>query len=337
MSYEACPLFLLQSKKELCRILSIKDKRMLKQDFITKLVEPYIDRTGKPRLIEPPQIVLKEIQSRIKEHLSRIDIPDNVFSGVKGRSYVENAIHHAGNMPRYLYKIDLTGFFPSINRGLVYRFFLQDMKCAPDIARILTDLTTIDLSRASMQNPDEVYSFLAEKQIKCFNHLISGAPSSQILSYLVNRKMFDEIERIAGKNSITMTIYVDDITFSSPYKMPGEFKSTVKSIVKKNGYSISRGKARSYRKKSPKLVTGVVIDAQGQIQIRNALSYKIITAFEYVKNNPDDIKRKEQLIGLITAARQVKKGAYPSIYRFVMRLNNEGVVKKDKSKADKPI
>ena len=94
-------------------LLDIKDAKMLKQDYISALVEPYVDLSGKPRLIEPPRAELKVIQKRIKSMLGKIEVPENVFSGIKGRSYADNAAFHVGGELRYLFKIDLTAF--SIN------------------------------------------------------------------------------------------------------------------------------------------------------------------------------------------------------------------------------
>ena len=62
-----------------------------------------------------------------------------------------------------------------------------------------------------------MYQFLASKNVKSYNHLISGAPTSQILSYLANHKMFDEMQAISDENNVIMTVYVDDVTFSSEY------------------------------------------------------------------------------------------------------------------------
>ena len=38
--------------------------------------------------------------------------------------------------------------------------------------------------------------------------------------------------------------------------------------------------------------------------------------YEYLRNNPDDVKSRQRLRGLVTAARQVDKSAYPNIRKF---------------------
>lgn len=316
MEYNSCPLYELKSKKLLCHLLGIKDNRLLKQSYVASLIEPYIDTTGKPRLIEPPRAELKIVQERIKNLLGRIAVPNNVFSGIKGRSYADNAAFHIGANPRYLFKIDSTAFFPSISREVVYNFFLSDLKCSPDVANILTNFTTIDLSKAAIRIPQTVYDFLSGKNVTCLNHLISGAPTSQILSYLVNHKMFDEMQLLSDKHSTIMTVYVDDVTFSSEQKITRGFKEKIFRIIAKHNYQVSKGKVKSYTKKYAKLVTGVIIDANGELAVKNSLQNKIIIEHDYLRNHPDDIKSRQRLRGLVTAARQVRKGVFPTIHNY---------------------
>ena len=316
MIYTDCPLYGLNSKRYLKHLLGIENNDMMKQDFVAKLISPYIDKKGKTRLIEPPSKELKKVQKKLKRLLGKIAIPNNVFSGIKGRSYADNALMHIGNSPRNLFKIDLTAFFPTISRNTVYDFFYKDLKCSPDVSRILTNLTTIDLEKSNMLSPDEVYQFLNDKNVSCFNHLISGAPTSQIMSYLVNNKMFDEIQKISDENNITMTIYVDDVTFSSECWIPYCFKEKVFRIIKKYGYHISKKKVKLYTKLYPKLVTGVVIDSNGKPVVKNSIRYKIISEFTYLKNHPNDVNSRKRLKGLLIAARQVDRNIFPTIYNY---------------------
>ena len=294
---------------------------MMKQPHIASLVSPYIDKSEKPRLIEPPHEELKIIQKRIKNCLGRIIVPDNVFSGVKGKSYADNARFHVGNNRRNLYKIDLTAFFPSITRDTVYRFSAEDLLCSPDVAQLLTDLTTIDLVKSSAKNIDEIYEFLKEKNVSNYNHLISGAPTSQILSYLVNHKMFDEMQKLADDNGITMTVYVDDVTFSSENRISKDFRDKIIAIIRKYNYQISRKKVKRYTKLYPKLVTGVIIDATGNPVLKNSMRQKIILAYNDLKTNPENADLRMRLRGLLIAARQVNKDAFPTIYKFAFQPN----------------
>lgn len=319
--YTDCPLYGLKSKKLLKRLLRINNNQVMKQPYIASLVSPYIDKSRKPRLIEPPHEELKIIQKRIKNCLGRIIVPDNVFSGVKGKSYADNARFHVGNNRRNLYKIDLTSFFPSITRDTVYRFFAEDLLCSPDVAQLLADLTTIDLGKSSAKNIDEIYEFLKEKNVSSYNHLISGAPTSQILSYLVNHQMFDEMQKLADDNGITMTVYVDDVTFSSENRISKNFRDKIIAIIRKYNYQISRKKVKRYTKLYPKLVTGVIIDTTGNPVLKNSMRQKIILAYNDLKTNPENADLRMRLRGLLIAARQVNKDAFPTIYKFAFQPN----------------
>lgn len=317
--FTECPLFGLQSKKMLAHLLHIEDSKLFKQEYVASLVSPYIDRNGKQRLIEPPQEELKIIQKRLKVMLGKIVVPDNVFSGIKGRSYADNAKLHIGENRRMLFKIDLTAFFPTVTRETVYRFFKEDLRCSPDISEILTNFTTIDLEKSNATNLEDVYAFLINKGVTCKNHLISGAPTSQIMSYLVNYPMFDEMQTIADENNATMTIYVDDVTFSSEHRISQQFTSRIVNVVKKYGYKISKSKVKKYTKLYPKLVTGVIIDSTGQPTVKNSMRLKIINEYKYLLDNPEDIESRRRLKGLLTAARQVNPNAFPTIYNFAFK------------------
>lgn len=316
MTYTDCPLYGIKSKKMLRCLLRIEDSNFLKQDYVASMVSPYIDKKGKPRLIEPPHEELKIIQKRIKQMLGQITVPENVFSGIKGRSYADNAMMHIGENRRNLFKIDLTAFFPSISRETVYHFFYEDLFCSPDVAEILTNFTTINLEKSQANCLDEIYSFLNSKGVTCKNHLISGAPTSQIMSYLVNHRMFDEMQKIADDNNAVMTVYVDDVTFSSENRISRKFKDRILAVVRKYGYQISKSKVKKYTKLYPKLVTGVIIDSCGKPVIKNSMREKIIKEHSHLRSHPDDTEARQRLRGLLTAARQVNKHAFPTIYKF---------------------
>ena len=317
MNYNNCPLYGLKSKKKLKYLLHVRNNKLLHQDYIAKSISPYIDNTGKPRLIEPPSEEIKSIQKRIKVMLNKIDVPEYVFSGIKGRSYADNARMHANSHPRNVFKVDLTAFFPSISRNTVYQFFSSELQCSPDVANILTNLTTIDISKSNAKDITSIYNFLASKSICCYNHLISGAPTSQILSYLTNHDMFEELHRLSAQNGITMTVYVDDITFSSEFRISSNFKKQIHEIIRKYNYQISKQKTKSYTKLYPKLITGVIIDSSGKLRLKNSLQYKILTTFKNLKNNPEDNTCRKQLKGLLCAAQQIDKQAFPAIHSFL--------------------
>lgn len=131
--------------------------------------------------------------------------------------------------------------------------------------------------------------------------------------------MFDEMQKIADDNNITMTVYVDDVTFSSENRISKDFRDKIIAIIRKYNYQISKKKVKRYTKLYPKLVTGVIIDATGKIVLKNSMRQKIIIAYNELKNDPDNADIRMRLKGLLIAARQVNKDAFPTIYGFAFQ------------------
>lgn len=314
-------LYNLHSKKYLMRLLHIQDKKFFKQTYVASNISPYIDNSGKPRLIEAPSDSLKEIQRRIKIELSTIIVPNNVFSGVRGRSPIQNAKLHKNN--KYVFKIDLSAFFPHITRQSVYYFFKYDLQESSDIAQIMTNLTTVDLTLCNIQDQSSVESFLLAKKIKTTNHLISGSPCSQILSYLVNHHMFNDLQQYCDNNDITMSIFVDDITFSSNHKISYDHQKHIFKLISKYRYQISYHKVKYYDATYSKEITGTIITPCKNLKAPNRLSYKVVQEFEYFKKHPSDEKSLKRLRGLLVAARQNEPNRFDNIYKFVLSHSNK--------------
>lgn len=107
------------------------------------------------------------------------------------------------------------GTYSLIYSSIPTCFFCENLFYLPDIEEVLTNYTIIDLDKSQTNCQDEIYSFLNSKDVSCENHLISGAVTSQIMSYLVNHQMLDEMQETADNNNAVMTVYVDDVTFST--------------------------------------------------------------------------------------------------------------------------
>jgi hypothetical protein len=312
-------LYKLESKRLLKYIFQISANCWFKQGYVLSKIKPYIDMSnGKKRLIEVPNEELKQIQKRLKGLLATLPVPEYVFSGVKGRSYIGNAQFHLGQ--KFLFKIDMKAFFPNTAREKVYIFFRNKLLVAPDIAEILTNWTTIDLDKLDALEIQEVNDFIISKGIKARNHLISGSPSSPILSYFASEDMFNKLDEISKENKMIMTIYVDDVVFSSETKISHKVRTKILNIIKEYGYQTSKGKVRYYHRLLPKKVTGVIINANGDFSVPNVLQHKIITNLRLLKNQNHEEGIKKSLVGQLIAARQIEKNAFPSIRKYINDL-----------------
>jgi RNA-directed DNA polymerase len=165
-------------------------------------------KSGGVRIIRAPHKTLKVIQKRLAQDLSTIEAHleakrvkkrDCVLAHgfKKSFSIMTNGENHRRR--RYVLNIDLKDFFPSINFGRVYGFFLKNksFELKPKVAAVLA-------------------------QIACHeNQLPQGSPCSPVISNLIAGALDIRLNELAQKYNCTYTRYADDITFStSEYIFP---------------------------------------------------------------------------------------------------------------------
>lgn len=327
MEYKKCYLFGLKSKKKLLELLHIDRKIYCKSSFINSKINPYIIKNGgKERLVEAPDKDIKRIQSTILRYLQQIEVPKYVFSGVKGKCYIDNAKAHANK--KYLFKIDISKFFPNTDRNKIYCFYLNKLETSPDVANILTNLTTINLDLKNQNNKtiSKVNNFISTNNIKSRNHLITGSPISSIMSYFANVDMFEKIDDLSKCYNIAMTVYVDDVVFTSNKKIPAFFRRSVLKIIKDNGYSISEKKCKWYNKPDIKKITGVILDKIGKLQVPNRLMLKTHGYIDEI--NSGSITHLNELQGCLVAVSSINgklkefRGQLRKIRKFKMSKSN---------------
>ncbi len=270
------PLYKLKSKKKLASILKVQLPEILalRCDDGNYAEFTELGKSGKPRSIQKPCYKLDVIHTRIASLLCRIETPPFLHSGKKCHSNVTNAATHVNS--HQLLATDVKSFFPSTSRPMVFSFFLTVLKCSPDVADILADICT------------------------CHKHLPTGSRISMPLAYWANCRMFEELQRISLKHGVTMTVYVDDLTFSGQ-AVNRRFKSLVKKVVSKHGHIIHPTKTKLYKGTQPKLITGVVV-VDGVLKVRNEQHLKYsseLAQWDSIKDLPaaSETKLVAQLIG----------------------------------------
>jgi hypothetical protein len=158
------PLYKLHSRRKLADLLGLTIQELNQmtaaQDSLYNRFPKIIEKNGqkKKRDIERPKPKLRQIQKRLVHLLDRIQPPDYLHSGFRGRSYVSNALRH--DCKSRVAKIDIKKFFPSAYAGYVYRSFMDIFECSPDVAAVIARLTT------------------------AFGHLPTGGNSSTMISFL---------------------------------------------------------------------------------------------------------------------------------------------------------
>ena len=187
----------------------------------------------KERQVEVPKVVLERFHRRLFTLLERLEKPDYLHSGRKGRSYVTNAKVHLGEVP--LAKVDLKKFYPSVDGARVARFFTELLQCSPDVAGLLTKLCVYE------------------------NHVPTGSCVSQLLAYFAVSPLFNELSTLSMDSGVRMTCYVDDMTFSGPTVGPA-FLWAAKQVIHRHGFRYH--KERCYRSDEQKFVTGAMLHGQ---------------------------------------------------------------------------
>ncbi|WNZ54956.1 reverse transcriptase family protein [Microbulbifer sp. MKSA007] len=218
----------------------------------------YFAKLESSRDLQVPKYQLKRVHGRINGLLSRIETPEYLHSGVKKRSNVTNARVHAAKTK--LLKLDIKSFYANTTEEQVFRCFYKVFRCSKDIAQTMS-------------------------KICCVNGILpTGSPISQSIAFWVNKGLFDHLHFYSKSRGINFTLYVDDLVFSGE-KVSQNFGSYVaKKIGELGGYECH--KVRLYNPKTPKIVTGVVVQGEA-LRVRDR-ERKLIS--ELIKKLKEDIK-----------------------------------------------
>lgn len=320
MNFKNCELYKIKRKRDLFILLHIDENKLNEELYKYKVCIK-----DKKRLLEKPSEELKKIQRNILYKLYQLDFPQYVFSGIKGRSAFGNAIYHINC--KYMLKLDMSKFFPNTHRNNIYEFFKDKLKMNSDVSSICTDIVTVNYEKEDVEIDYEVYDFLKRKKIKNTNHLPSGTPTSQILSYLANIDMFDKIIEYTKKHKLQCSIYVDDITISSSNRyITKKEESEIKRIIKKHKHNLSKEKTIRYSVNEFKKVTGFVIDPNNRLVIPNKIKSKIKNQTKFIRKKELDEQRKNSIIGLTNFANISVEGSYKGLRATLKNISTSNTV-----------
>lgn len=176
---------------------------------------------AKKRTLVEATGLLKTVQRRILDNiLLRIPPSESSFGQARGRTIKDNAKVHAKS--KYILKLDIKDFYPSIHSTRVYRFFNEKQECSPDVAHILTALTT-------------------------YNHALPlGTSTSPMLADLIVRPIDVRINGMAKKVGLKYTRYVDDLTLSGNFPLD-KMTSLVVRVLSQSGFKTKKEKLIYYR------------------------------------------------------------------------------------------
>lgn len=276
------PFYKLTTKKKLSELLnvSIDDLSTLQSNDYFKVF------MQEDREIQEPRGKLRRVHDIIHYHLSKITTPEYLFSGVKGKSAVKNSCFHKESS--YMIKMDIKGFYKTSKKEYVKRLFLYLFKCNPDIAFILSEII-------------------------CYENFIpTGSPLSQNIAFWSHFRVFESIFSLANENYIDFSLYVDDMTFSSKYKIPLSFIGKIKYLLKKEELYLKNKKTIKYGINDYKIVTGSVISPGNKVLVQNKHKVKAIKLL----SETNDKKKRSSLLGLISYCRSIQPDFFESIEKI---------------------
>jgi len=189
----------------------------------------------KKRKIDKSILVVKAIQKRINSRLLRdLQLPSHICGGVKKKSLLDNVTPHLG--ASVIVTLDIRNFFRQISPFQVYQVWNELLGCAPQVAAVLTRLTTFE------------------------NHLPQGGPTSSALANLVLFSLDESIRNYCQAHGVFYTTWIDDLAFSG-----AESRSVINIAVlalRAGGFSLPHKKLRIMRAGERMMLTGVLVGKQ---------------------------------------------------------------------------
>ena len=168
---------------------------------------------------------------------------------------------------------------------MVWRMFVEEFMCAPDVADILADIC-------------------------CYQqkHLPTGSSLSGRVAFFAARRMFDAASGIADSTASRMTLYVDDITLSGPH-VTKKLLSRIRQVVRRHGLKTKEEKSKTFAANAPKTVTGAIIIGN-EVSLPNARHKKIWETRCAIRSASGEEKAKllRSLKGRLQEAKQIVSG-----------------------------
>ncbi len=302
-------LYRLGRKRDLADLLGIS-LADLKKVATDKNYEEWVKKQEgkKDRLIEEPLPLLAATLSRLHCILAQVETPSYLMSGKKKIKPRDNAEIHRlnGNM----INVDIECFYQSTKREFVYLAFRNKNLFwqTDDVASLLADLVTYK------------------------GHIPTGTATSQAIAFWAYRQTFDRINKLCSANDIVMSVWVDDITFSSQKPFPIAWVRDIGNIMAEVDLSLKTNKTKKYSPSEYKSATGSAISPAGDILVKNEKRKEIVDLLKGRRVETLSLKESRTLFGKLTSQRQNEgdffSGVYTRCKKRLRKLERKTVGKK---------
>jgi hypothetical protein len=249
---------------------------------------------GKWRHIDNPSQDLKSAQSKVLELLRNIELPENMYGAKKGGSVQDHARVHQ-DQPCIL-ALDLRNCFPKTTHRKVHQVFLDQLHCNPTIARLLTQLCTLD------------------------HHLPQGAPTSGYLAHLTLLDLYADLQRIATDHDLKFSMYVDDIALSGEAVRVKESMDRVLAAIKKASHGV-RNQKKHLMVGDERRLTGIAIRKKIRIptDYYEEVEHSLINAARVGSATASDYASLQGKVRWIHSIEPGRASTLENIFRYVER------------------
>jgi retron-type reverse transcriptase len=207
-------------------------------------------RSGGTRLLHSPNPALKKVQRQLLRRVfGKLKVHPAAHGFQRGRSIVTHARSHVGQA--VVVRVDIEDFFPRTQGDRIFRYFRR-----------------IGWNRGA----SSLLLRLCTKRLGASVGLPQGAPTSPILSNLVNYGMDARLAGLARRSNARYSRYADDIIFSFSSDDRRFIRGVirrVRRILNDSGYRMhGRAKLRVLRRHQRQIVTGLVVNEKVQLPRR---------------------------------------------------------------------
>lgn len=208
-------------------------------------------KTGaKRRIVAVPNLAMRKMHDKIQARIlyalkDKEEFLQSAHGSIPGRSALTNAYAHKDS--RFFYKLDIEDAYPST--------------WGTRLAYVLHNLDE------QLGDPQEIYSFIRRFCMGKKGGLLVGAPASPLLFNIFCASEIDPYIRDLFVGFTTYTRYLDDLTISSPSKLPRAVRRRAREIVEDANFSINPKKTSILDIELGSVtVTGVALTRSGQFR-----------------------------------------------------------------------
>ena len=209
---------------------------------------PIPKSNGHVRVLRQPSSALKNIQKKLLKFFEEVAASNNpkyfyfkhsrhAHGFVKEKGILSHAAIHQGQ--KYILRVDLQDFFPSITFGRVLGLF-QKLGFSRSVSILIANICCDPIQPLSIPQ---------------------GAPTSPFISNLLVKRLDKRVYALARKWHVRYSRYADDLTFSHgshfEYK---DFVSEVNTIVNSEHFSINQDKTLWMPYSQRQMITGIIVN-----------------------------------------------------------------------------